>query len=80
MNSRRLYEFLELFNLKKKFKKGNSAGPESAQGCEGVTWPSGQIGQCDRAHAAHAWWPTAAQASRFSNSGDMRMSINRMTR
>jgi hypothetical protein len=32
MNSRRLYEFLELFNLEKKFKRGNNDRLESAQG------------------------------------------------
>jgi hypothetical protein len=37
MNFSRLYEFLKLFNLEKKFKKGrNSAGPESTQGGEGA--------------------------------------------
>jgi hypothetical protein len=45
MNSRRLYEFLELFNLEKKFKKGETGmGRKSSQGCEGAAWPSGQGG------------------------------------
>jgi hypothetical protein len=45
MNSRRLYKFLELFNLEKKFKNGETGtGRKSAQGCEGTVWPSGQGG------------------------------------
>jgi hypothetical protein len=55
----RLYEFLELFNLEKKLKRGwTVTGPEPAQGSGGSTWHSGQIGpRRRRGRAGRAWSP-----------------------
>jgi hypothetical protein len=75
MNSRKLYEFLELFNLEKKFKnRGTMTGrnrPKVAR-----AWPSPAAKSASMAHTgqrsrAHARSPCAAPTGQHAVDGDL---------